>query len=204
MIKRVFDALAAASGLALALPVFLVVAAAIKLDSPGPVFFRQRRVGKDFRLFRIFKFRTMVQDAPERGSAITTGGDPRITSVGRLLRRSKMDELPQLLNVLKGDMSIVGPRPEVEQYVRMFSEDYAEILRVRPGITDLASVAYADEEQMLAQAPDPAEEYRRRILPQKIALSRESIRRSSLLFDLTLIFKTLFSVVNQKTQVPPS
>jgi lipopolysaccharide/colanic/teichoic acid biosynthesis glycosyltransferase len=112
-----------------------------------------------------------------------------------------MDELPQLLNVLKGDMSIVGPRPEVDRYVQMFREDYADILRVRPGITDLASVTYSDEEGVLAHAPEPAEEYRRRILPRKIELARESIRRSSFLFDLTLIFKTLSSVVNPRAQV---
>jgi lipopolysaccharide/colanic/teichoic acid biosynthesis glycosyltransferase len=200
MIKRVFDTCAAACGLALALPVFLIVAATIKIDSPGPVFFRQRRIGKNFRPFHIFKFRTMVIDAPQLGSAITSGGDPRITRVGKLLRRTKIDEVPQLLNVLKGDMSIVGPRPEVEQYVRMFRDDYVDILSVRPGITDLASLAYADEEKVLAQAPDPDKEYRQRILPQKIELSRESIRRSSPLFDLTLILKTIFSVVNSRTQ----
>jgi lipopolysaccharide/colanic/teichoic acid biosynthesis glycosyltransferase len=200
VIKRLFDVVAAAGGLAVTAPLFLLIAAAIKLDSPGPVFFRQQRLGRDFRPFQIFKFRTMVYDAPQRGSAITVGDDPRITRVGKLLRRSKLDELPQLLNVLRGDMSIVGPRPEVPQYVQMFRDDYAEILKVRPGITDLASVAYADEEALLAQASEPAEVYSREILPRKIELARESIRRSSLFFDLAVIVRTAFSVINPRAR----
>jgi lipopolysaccharide/colanic/teichoic acid biosynthesis glycosyltransferase len=200
VIKRLFDVVAAAGGLAVTAPLFLLIAAAIKLDSPGPVLFRQQRLGRDFRPFQIFKFRTMVYDAPQRGSAITVGDDPRITRVGKLLRRSKLDELPQLLNVLRGDMSIVGPRPEVPQYVQMFRDDYAEILKVRPGITDLASVAYADEEALLAQASEPAEVYSREILPRKIELARESIRRSSLFFDLAVIVRTAFSVINPRAR----
>jgi lipopolysaccharide/colanic/teichoic acid biosynthesis glycosyltransferase len=200
VIKRLFDVVAAAGGLVVTAPLFLLIAAAVKLDSPGPVFFRQQRIGKDFRPFQIFKFRTMVQDAPQRGSAITIGDDPRITRVGKLLRRSKLDELPQLLNALRGDMSIVGPRPEVPQYVQMFRDDYAEILKVRPGMTDLASVAYADEEALLAQASEPAEVYSREILPRKIELARESIRRSSLFFDLTVIVRTAFSVINLRAR----
>ena len=136
--KRLFDVVAAAIGLVILSPLMALVALLIKVDSPGPVFFRQHRVGKDFRPFQIYKFRTMVQKAPLRGGLITAGVDPRVTRVGNFLRQTKIDELPQLINVLKGDMSLVGPRPEVPQYVEMFRKDYEQILSVRPGITDLA------------------------------------------------------------------
>jgi lipopolysaccharide/colanic/teichoic acid biosynthesis glycosyltransferase len=142
--KRLFDIVASAAGLILLSPVMLLTALLIKLDSRGPVFFKQQRVGKGFRPFLIYKFRTMVEDAPQRGSSITVGADPRITRIGRFLRKTKFDELPQLINVLKGDMSLVGPRPEVPRYVEMFRDDYEEILRVRPGITDTASLKYED------------------------------------------------------------
>ena len=200
MLKRAFDVAASACGLVVLAPLFVVAAIAIKLDSPGPVFFRQQRVGRFFRPFRIFKFRTMVQDAPQRGAAITSGGDPRVTRVGRILRRTKVDELPQLLNVLRGDMSLVGPRPEVDQYVQLFPTEFAQILGVRPGITDLASVAFPDEEKVLAAAVDPAEEYRQRILPRKLQLSRESIAKSSLWFDIGVIVRTFFSIVGKRSQ----
>jgi lipopolysaccharide/colanic/teichoic acid biosynthesis glycosyltransferase len=146
--KRVFDIVFASLGLLCLSPLLLPVALLIKLDSPGPVFFRQERMGRGFRPFRIYKFRTMVRDAPRHGGPITFGADPRITTVGRALRKTKIDELPQLINVLRGQMSFVGPRPEVRRYVELFREDYEDILRVLPGITDLASLKYRHEESM--------------------------------------------------------
>lgn len=192
MIKRGFDVLASLTGLVLLSPVLAVVALAIKLTSPGPVFFRQERVGRGFRRFEILKFRTMVPDAPKLGGQLTAGEDPRITRVGRLLRKTKLDELPQLINVVKGDMSFVGPRPEVPRYVEIFRDDYRELLTVRPGITDLASLKYRDESEVLGRSSDPETTYVEQVLPEKIALGKQYLRRSSLWFDVGLIFKTLF------------
>jgi lipopolysaccharide/colanic/teichoic acid biosynthesis glycosyltransferase len=188
--KRLFDLIVSLAGLVVLLPLFLVVAIAIKVDSPGPILFRQLRVGKGFRPFFIYKFRTMVQDASVRGTAITVGRDPRITPVGQFLRQTKVDELPQLLNVLKGDMAFIGPRPEVPRYVELFRRDYEEILKIRPGITDLASIKYRDEAALLGKSGNPETEYITHVLPDKIELGKEYIRRSSLLFDLAVIFKT--------------
>jgi lipopolysaccharide/colanic/teichoic acid biosynthesis glycosyltransferase len=192
--KHVFDILMATIGLILLAPLFLLVAVLIKLDSRGPIFFRQERIGKRFRPFLIYKFRTMVENAAQIGTEITYGNDPRITRIGRLLRKTKIDELPQIINVLKGEMSLVGPRPEIRQYVELFQRDYEEILKIRPGITDLASVKYRDEAAVLEQSENPEEEYLRRVLPDKINLSKEYIRRSSFFFDLTLILKTLLKL----------
>jgi lipopolysaccharide/colanic/teichoic acid biosynthesis glycosyltransferase len=189
--KRTFDLVAAILGLVLLFPLLLLVACLIKLDSPGPVLFRQERMGKGFRPFLINKFRTMVHDAPRRGGPITLGADPRITRVGWMLRKTKIDELPQLINVLQGEMSFVGPRPEVRPYVERFREDYEEILKVLPGITDLASVKYRDEAEVLGRFADPEAAYVGHILPEKIKLAKEYVRRSSLFFDITLILKTL-------------
>lgn len=192
--KRFFDLTVSAAGLLILSPVLLLVALLIKLDSQGPVFFRQERIGRNFRPFSIYKFRTMVVDAPQRGAAITAGGDPRITRFGRLLRKSKIDELPQLINVLRGEMSLVGPRPEVPKYVELFRQEYDDILRVRPGITDLASLKYRDEAAVLAAAQNPEQEYVRRVLPDKIRLAKEYTSRLSFWYDLRLILKTLFRI----------
>jgi lipopolysaccharide/colanic/teichoic acid biosynthesis glycosyltransferase len=189
--KRVFDAIISFLGLLLLGPVFLIVALMIKLDSRGPVFFKQARIGREFRSFFIYKFRTMIADAASRGGTLTVGSDPRITRVGAVLRTTKIDEIPQLINIFKGDMSFVGPRPEVLEFVELFRSDYEEILRVRPGLTDLASLKYRNEAMTLAQAEDPHEDYLKRVLPDKIRLAKEYIRRSSFLFDLGLIIKTL-------------
>jgi lipopolysaccharide/colanic/teichoic acid biosynthesis glycosyltransferase len=189
--KRVFDAIISSLGLLLLGPVFLIVALMIKLDSRGPVFFKQARIGREFRSFFIYKFRTMIADAASRGGTLTVGSDPRITRVGAVLRTTKIDEIPQLINIFKGDMSFVGPRPEVLEFVELFRSDYEEILRVRPGLTDLASLKYRNEAMTLAQAEDPHEDYLKRVLPDKIRLAKEYIRRSSFLFDLGLIIKTL-------------
>ncbi len=189
--KRTFDIGVSFVGLILLSPLMLLAALAIKLDSPGPIMFRQKRIGKGFRPFLIYKFRTMVQGASDRRRSFTVGDDPRIISSGRFLRRTKIDEIPQLINVLKGDMSFVGPRPEVPEVVELFRSEYEEILKVRPGITDLASLKYRDEAAVLEQSENPEEEYLRRVLPDKINLSKEYIRRSSFFLDLTLILKTV-------------
>jgi lipopolysaccharide/colanic/teichoic acid biosynthesis glycosyltransferase len=195
MRKRTFDFVAALLGLVLLAPLLLLVALLIRLDSSGPVFFRQERIGRGFRPFRIYKFRTMVYDAPRRGGPITFGPDPRITRLGRVLRKTKIDELPQLLNVLRGEMSFVGPRPEVRPYVELFRADYEEILQVLPGITDLASAQYRDEAEVLGRFEDPEAAYLSHILPDKIKLAKDYVRRSSLLFDITIIFKTLLKLL---------
>jgi lipopolysaccharide/colanic/teichoic acid biosynthesis glycosyltransferase len=189
--KRLLDVLASCCGLVVLAPLWGTIAAAIRLDSPGPVFFRQERMGRGFKPFSIYKFRTMVVDAPLKGGLLTAGDDPRITRVGRWLRGSKLDELPQLLNVLLGDMSLVGPRPEVRKYVELFRDHYETILRVRPGITDWASLQYRDESAILAQAVDPEQEYLHRILPDKLRLAEEYVRHSSVRLDLVLILLTL-------------
>jgi len=194
MLKRVVDIIVSAAGLVVLAPLFALVAFAIKLDSKGPVFFRQERIGRGFRKFLIYKFRTMSPDAPQRGGPLTSAGDPRITRLGGVLRKTKIDELPQLINVFRGDMTLVGPRPEVSRYVDLFRSDYEEILRVRPGITDLASLKYRDEASLLGRADDPEREYLTRVLPDKIALAKEYVRRSSFVFDMTLILKTIVKI----------
>src|SRR5215813_10854782 len=195
--KRILDIVVSSIGLICLLPLLLVVALLIKLDSTGPVFFRQTRMGRRFRPFQILKFRTMVQDSSTRGKSFTVGDDPRITRVGWFLRKTKIDELPQLINVLRGEMTFVGPRPEVPQYVELFRKDYEEILKIRPGVTDLASIKYRDEAALLGQSDNPEEEYITRVLPDKISLGKEYIRRSSVFFDLTLMFKTFLRLFDR-------
>jgi lipopolysaccharide/colanic/teichoic acid biosynthesis glycosyltransferase len=189
--KRLFDVAASAIGLLCVWPLFLLVAVLIKTDSRGPVFFIQERMGRRYRPFRILKFRTMSEDAPMRGRSITCGDDPRITHVGRVLRATKIDELPQLINVIRGDMSLVGPRPELPRYVASFPDDYDEILTVRPGLTDLASIKFHDEAAILGRASHPEEMYLTQILPEKIALGKEYVRSYSFISDLLLILKTI-------------
>ena len=191
MLKRTWDVVVAGLGLMMLSPLLILVALLVKLTSPGPVFFRQERIGRGGQPFSILKFRSMVQDAPARGTPITFGNDPRITPLGRILRKTKIDELPQLINVLRGDMSLVGPRPEIRKYVDMFRPDYEEILRVRPGITDLASIEFRDEAALLGQAADPEAEYVARVLPEKIRLAKVYVRQSSFLSDIAIIVKTL-------------
>lgn len=192
--KRVFDFTAALVGLILFFPLFVLIAILVKLDSPGPVFFRQERMRLGFQPFRLFKFRSMAVSAPHTGPAITVGGDSRVTRVGRWLRGTKLDELPQLINVVLGEMSLVGPRPEVRKYVEMFRRDYEDILRVPPGITDYAAIAFRDEEEVLARFDNPEEAYVREVLPRKILLYRQYLARRSFWIDLRIIFLTLVRV----------
>jgi lipopolysaccharide/colanic/teichoic acid biosynthesis glycosyltransferase len=192
MVKRAFDVVAALLGLALFGLPMLAIAAWIKLDSPGPVFFRQERVGRHGRPFRIHKFRTMRVDAEARGPQITVGADARITRVGRLLRDNRLDELPQFLDVLAGDMSLVGPRPEVPRYVAVWPPALRErVLAVRPGITDPASLEFRDEAALLAAAADPEREYVEVILPRKLARAADYADRASLWTDLAVIGRSV-------------
>lgn len=191
MAKRLFDISLAIVGLMLLAPLLVVIALWIKLDSPGPVFFRQVRVGRRGVPFRIHKFRTMQHGPEASGPQITVGADPRITRAGRLLRRSKLDELPQLIDVLEGAMSIVGPRPEVPKYVAQYPEEArVRVLSVRPGITDPASLAFRDENELLARATDPEREYVEVILPAKLRLALAYIDEASLWTDLHVILRT--------------
>jgi lipopolysaccharide/colanic/teichoic acid biosynthesis glycosyltransferase len=188
--KRIFDLLLAASALLLLLPLLAVVALWIKLDSRGPVFFRQERVGRHGVSFRIHKFRTMADGAP--GLQLTVGADPRITRSGGWLRRHRLDELPQLIDVLQGTMSLVGPRPEVPRYVAHYPLALREVvLSVRPGITDPASLDFLDESALLAAAADPEREYIERILPRKLQGAADYARRATLATDLALIARTV-------------
>jgi lipopolysaccharide/colanic/teichoic acid biosynthesis glycosyltransferase len=193
--KRLFDWFISGLGLILCFPLLIIVGLLVKLTSRGSLFFKQERIGRNFRPFFIYKFRTMVQDAPNKGGLITFGDDPRITPLGRILRNTKIDELPQLINVLMGQMSLVGPRPEVRRYVELYRDDYEEILSVPPGITDLASIKYRNEATLLGQVEDPEEEYRRRVLPEKIRLAKQYVRQASFLFDLTVILKTVLNLI---------
>jgi len=188
--KRVFDLVGAGAGLLLLSPLLLLIALAVRLDSPGPVLFRQERVGRGGRTFLIRKFRTMRHGAA--GAAITVGADARITRVGAFLRRHKLDELPQLIDVLQGSMSLVGPRPEVPRYVALYPEAVRDkVLSVRPGLTDLASIEYRDESEQLARAADPEHEYVHVVLPRKLALAQAYVEQASLATDLRLIVRTL-------------
>ena len=193
--KRAMDIVLSAGALAVLWPLLLVIAIAIVIDDPGPVFYRQVRVGKDGKTFRIFKFRSMVTDADKKGLAITVGRDSRITRVGAILRKTKLDELAQLLNVLFGQMSFVGPRPEVPKYVAMYTPYQRQVLLVRPGITDYASIAYRNENDMLADAEDPEKMYIEQIMPDKIELNMKYLREISPLADIRLIFKTIIAVI---------
>lgn len=194
--KRGLDISLASAGLLFSLPLWLVIAIAIKIDSPGSVFFAHERVGRWGRRFKVLKFRTMVQDAPKRGGAITSGGDPRITRMGRLLRKTKLDELPQLCNVLKGEMSLVGPRPEVGKYVQLYPDaERRLILSVPPGITGLTQIRYRNEERLLAEQADPEAYYREVLLPQKIASDVEYVQKRGFLTDIRILCQTVIAVL---------
>ena len=189
--KRIFDIVATVIGGLLLLPIIIPIAIWIKLSSKGPLFYVQKRVGKDFKEFNLYKFRSMIVDADRQGPSVTSGDDPRITKVGKIIRRTKIDELPQLLNVLKGDMSLVGPRPEVMKFVEQKKEEYKKVLSVKPGITDNAAIEFRDEETIMEQYEDKEKAYVDIILPKKIELYYTYIDTISFTNDLKLILKTL-------------
>jgi len=191
-VKRLMDVVVATGGLIASAPLMILCGLAVKFTSAGPILFRQMRVGQNGRQFQLLKFRSMrVQN---RGPFVTSAGDPRVTRIGRLLRRSKLDELPQLFNVLKGDMSLVGPRPEVPRYVGMFADQYERILRIRPGITDLASIQFRHEEAILAKAQDSERAYVEVVLPEKLRLNEAYLVEMSLWGDLLILFRTIMVI----------
>ena len=190
---RLLDIVASLLALILLSPLFLLVALLIKIDSPGPIFYRAQRVGKGGQLFQLYKFRSMVKGADKHGPGITTSGDIRITPAGRILRRTKIDELPQLINVLKGDMSLVGPRPEDPRYVASYTPEQRQVLDVRPGITSAASLAYRHEEQILT-GPDWETVYRTEILPAKLAIDIAYLSKRTCFSDLFLILRTVLNM----------
>lgn len=195
--KRCFDIAASFFGILFLLIPFAAVAVAVKCSSRGPVFFRQVRVGKNGREFRIYKFRTMVADAEKKGMQITVGGDSRVTGIGRVLRKTKVDELPQLFNVFAGQMSFVGPRPEVPHYVDMYSDYQKNVLRIKPGITELASIVYRDENDVLAKSEDPERTYIEEIMPEKIKLNMQYMQKMNVFYDIYLIFRTFVAVLKR-------
>lgn len=195
--KRVFDILASGVGLLLLSPLFLLVAVWIKLDSQGPVFYRQVRVGRYNRDFRIFKFRSM-RIGSDKGSLVTIGGrDPRVTRSGYFIRKFKIDELPQLINVFIGDMSLVGPRPEVRHYVDYWTKEQLHVLDVRPGITDPASIKFRNENELLEKAEDPEKYYIEVIMQEKLRLYLEYVEKQSFWYDIKLIFQTFWVIVSE-------
>ena len=195
--KRLFDVVASGVGLLLLSPLFLLVAIWIKLDSPGPVFYRQVRVGQYNQDFRIFKFRSMRVGA-DKGSLVTIGGrDPRVTRSGYFIRKFKIDELPQLINVFIGDMSLVGPRPEVRHYVDYWTKEQLRVLDVRPGITDPASIKFRNENELLDKADDPEKYYIEVIMQEKLRLYLEYVENHSFWYDMKLIFQTFWVIVRE-------
>lgn len=196
MIKRIFDIFFSFFGLLILSPILILVAILIKLNSKGPVFFRQVRVGKNNIDFKIFKFRTMRMDSDKLGLLTVGDKDPRVTKIGYFLRKYKLDEFPQLINVLIGDMSFVGPRPEVRKYVNYYSKEDMEILNVKPGITDYASIKYRNEAEIISQAIDPEKAYIEDIMPKKIELNRIYIDNYSVLTDVKIILKTFLSILS--------
>jgi len=194
LLKRTFDATAAAIGVAALAPAGLAVAAAIKLDDGGPIFYRQERVGRDGKRFRMWKFRTMSVDADQRGPALTVGSDRRITRIGATLRRFKLDELPQLINVLVGEMALVGPRPEVPRYVSLYDPEQRQVLALTPGITDRASIKYRNESELLSSSEDPEMFYVRAVMPDKIRINLDYERTATFWSDVRVILATLIRI----------
>jgi len=210
--KRAFDLLFSIAGLLLSSPLLALLAATVKLSDGGPVFYRQQRVGQGGRLFTIFKFRSMVVNAERMGLSVTKQGDPRITRVGRFMRKTKLDELPQLWNVLRGDMSFVGPRPEVPRYVERYTEKQRSVLALKPGITDIASLQFRNEEELLRAADDTERFYLEHCVPRKIELNLAYSKEANLWEDFKIIIRTLIACVRsgqhertlpQQPQTPP-
>lgn len=194
--KRLFDILSSIMVLLLLSPLFLLIALAIVLDSKGSIFFKQKRIGKDGKPFMLYKFRSMRSGADKKGLITVGSKDNRTTPVGRFLRKYKLDELPQLINILRNEMSVVGPRPEVEKYVKLYNSDQRKVLSVKPGLTDLASLAYINENEILGLSENPEKTYVEEIMPAKLKLNIEYIEEQSFWFDLKLIAKTLKKIVD--------
>ena len=195
--KRLFDITASGLGLLVLSPLFLILAVWIKLDSPGPVFYRQVRVGRGNKDFRLFKFRSMRVGSDKKGLITVGGHDPRVTRSGYYIRKYKLDELPQLINVFIGDMSLVGPRPEVRKYVDLYTPEQLHVLDVRPGITDMASIRYRNENELLEQAADPEQYYRDVVMQDKLRINLEYVAGHSFIKDLKIIFMTFKAVVTE-------
>jgi len=192
--KRIFDFIASLIGLILLSPFLVIIGVLVKISDKGPIFYRSKRVGQNFKPFYLLKFRTMVVNAEELGPSVTKGGDQRITKIGKFLRKYKLDELPQLWNVVKGELSLVGPRPEVEKYISFYKDDYKEILKIRPGITDYAAIKFKNEEEILAKFEDVEKAYIENVLPAKIKLYKTYLNEIGFLTDLKIIFKTLWGI----------
>lgn len=195
--KRAFDIVACVTAVLVLCPVWLCIGLMVACGSKGGAFYRQTRVGRNGKEFKLLKFRTMRKDADKIGGLITVGEDNRVTRIGKFLRKYKLDEFPQFLNIIKGDMSIVGPRPEVPKYVALYDERQRRVLSVRPGLTDYASIEYISENELLAQSPDPDRTYIEEIMPAKLELNLKYIDNQSVMEDLRLIFKTLFSIIKK-------
>ena len=193
--KIIIDFFFAFIGVLLLVPVFMFLALLIKLTSKGPALFKQTRLGKNFKPFTLYKFRSMIIDAPKLGPGVTSADDPRITRVGKFLRKTKLDELPQLINVIKGDMSLVGPRPELTAYINEYKEEYRTVLSIRPGITDYAAIEFRDEENILNNYSDKEKAYLEIVLPKKITLYKKYINKISMVTDLKIILLTLKKII---------
>lgn len=194
MIKRLFDIFFSAMGLLTLFPFFLLIALLIKIDSRGSVFYKQERIGRNGKPFMMIKFRTMKTDSDSKGLLTIGSKDPRVTKVGYYLRKFKIDELPQLINVFQGDMSFVGPRPEVKKYVDLYNIEQMEVLSVRPGITDYASIEYRDESTLLAESANPEEFYISTVMPAKLNINLAYINNRSIFKDITIILKTILTI----------
>lgn len=195
--KRIFDLALSIPSLIILSPLFLLTAILIKIETPGPIVFSQERVGRGGRIFKLYKLRTMVKEASKMGSSITSANDPRITKIGKLLRKFKIDEMLQIVNVVKGDMSVIGPRPEMKKYTDMFKDDYREILKIKPGMTDYALIAFRDEEEILSKFNDIEEGYIKEVLPEKIKLYRKYAEEIGPLTDIKIFFMTIWKILNQ-------
>ena len=195
MLKRVFDITCSLIGIIFLLPFFIIISSSIIVLDGLPVFYFQLRVGKNNRDFKLFKFRSMYKDADKKGLLTVGGRDPRVTPVGYYLRKYKLDELPQLVNVLLGTMSLVGPRPEVRKYVEMYTKEQLQVLSVKPGITDVASIKFINENELLAQSSDPETTYITTIMPQKLALNLEYIANQGIITDLKIILNTISKII---------
>lgn len=195
MAKRLFDIFSSFIGLIILLPFLFIISLCVLISSPGGIFYRQVRVGKNGKDFRLWKFRSMRPDSDKKGLLTVGGKDPRVTGIGYFLRKYKLDELPQLINVLVGDMSVVGPRPEVRKYVDMYSPEQKRVLEVQPGITDYASIEYSDENELLARSADPEKTYIEEIMPAKLKLNMKYIEEKNLGTDLKIIFRTIGKIL---------